>query len=139
MKMTKLRPIPTITAIFVGILLWMSVGGSGHEASSWTASSAQSSDPCAWTIDDDDDQISSVFKASGHAGLAALSHPTIASTPAHVHAQRRTFPGLRNSLGRTLAEHIGSTVTACRFGLLDFKHIVFVNHSFLFIIDVLRI
>lgn len=137
--MKKLRPMLTITAILVGVLLWMSVGGSWHEAGRGAASSALSSDPCGWTIDDDDDQVSSVFKASGHTGLAALSHPTIAFTPAHVHAQRRTFPSLRNSLGRTLAEHIGSTVTACRFGLLDFKHIVFVNHSFLFIIDVLRI
>jgi len=79
------------------------------------------------------------FIASGRTGEAAFMSSSIATTPAQVLAQRRTVSCERNSLERTLAEHFGSTVTACRFGLLDFKHIIHSNHSFLLLIAVLVI
>ncbi len=79
------------------------------------------------------------FIASGRSGEAAFMSSSIATTPAQVLAQRRTVSCERNSLERTLAEHFGSTVTACRFGLLDFKHIIHSNHSFLLLIAVLVI
>ena len=83
--------------------------------------------------------VSAVFILSGRTGETALSSSNILSTPAQVFAQRRTTGGERGSLARTLADHIGSTVTECRFGLLDFKHIIHSSHSFLLIIDVLII
>lgn len=86
-----------------------------------------------------DEDIAAAFILSGQTGETALVSNNITSTPAQVLAQRRTTGGERGSLARTLADHIGSTVTACRFGLLDFKHIIHSSHSFLLIIDVLII
>lgn len=86
-----------------------------------------------------DEDIAAAFILSGQTGETALVSNNIISTPAQVFAQRRTTGGERGSLARTLADHIGSTVTVCRFGLLDFKHIIHSSHSFLFIIDVLII
>lgn len=83
--------------------------------------------------------FSAAFILSGRTGETALSSSNILSTPAQVFAQRRTTGGERGSLARTLADHIGSTVKECRFGLLDFKHIIHSSHSFLLIIGVLII
>lgn len=83
--------------------------------------------------------VSAIFILSGRTGETALSSSNILSTPAQVIAQRRITGGERSSLSRTLADHIGSTVTECRFGLLDFKHIIHSSHSFLLIIGVLII
>lgn len=84
-------------------------------------------------------EVDAAFIASGRTAEAAFSSSSNVFTPAQVPAQRRIDSSERTSLERTLAEHIGSTVTACRFGLLDFKHIIYSNHSFLFIIAVLVI
>lgn len=87
-----------------------------------------------------DSAVGQAFILSGQtAETTTLTNQSINTTPAQVVAQRRIAGFERTSLARTLAEHLGSTVTVCRFGLLDFKHIIHSNHSFLLLIDVLII
>lgn len=87
-----------------------------------------------------DSAVGQAFILSGQtAETTTLTNQSINTTPAQVVAQRRIAGFERTSLARTLAEHIASTVTVCRFGLLDFKHIIHSNHSFLLLIDVLII
>ncbi len=139
LTMRGFRPILAMFAIALGVLLWTAGRGGECGVEVSATPSACASEEFAVSADDGDSHIASAFKASTQMGLVSLTNTSVASTPAHVHAQRRTFPSLRNSLGRTLAEHFGSTVMACRFGLLDFKHIIFFNHSFLLLIAVLII
>lgn len=87
-----------------------------------------------------DSTVGQAFILSGQtAETTTLTNQSITTTPAQVVAQRRIAGFERTSLARTLAEHFDSTVTVCRFGLLDFKHIIHSNHSFLLLIDVLII
>ncbi len=87
-----------------------------------------------------DSAVGQAFILSGQtAETTTLTNQSINTTPAQVVAQRRIAGFERTSLARTLAEHFDSTVTVCRFGLLDFKHIIHSNHSFLLLIDVLII
>lgn len=87
-----------------------------------------------------DSAVGQAFILSGQtAETTTLTNQSINTTPAQVVAQRRIAGSERTSLARTLAEHFDSTVTVCRFGLLDFKHIIHSNHSFLLLIDVLII
>lgn len=135
--------IYTLLAIAAAALTWAASGsvvGSSALCESVSAEESRTDDNTAVSeikrYGGDDD---AAFIASGRSGEAAFMSSSIATTPAQVLAQRRTVSCERNSLERTLAEHFGSTVTACRFGLLDFKHIIYSNHSFLLLIAVLVI
>lgn len=144
-KMRLAKYIYTFLAIAAIALTWatsdcaMGCGVWGESISAEESESGTGDNTAVSEIKRYGGDSDAAFIASGRSGEAAFMSSSIATTPAQVLAQRRTVSCERNSLERTLAEHFGSTVTACRFGLLDFKHIIHSNHSFLLLIAVLVI